>query len=65
MNDLKDLATGELNIGVTFTFSPLLTETVLDFMKRYPGVRLNIIYKTMAELYGYATTTRSRLCFGI
>ena len=50
MNDLKDLATGELNIGVTFTFSPLLTETVLDFMKRYPGVRLNIIYKTMAEL---------------
>ena len=25
MTDLKDLLTGELNIGVTFTFSPLLT----------------------------------------
>ena len=37
-------------MALTFTFSPLLTETVLDFMKRYPGVRLNIIYKTMAEL---------------
>ena len=50
MTDLKSLLTGELNIGVTFTFSPLLTETVLEFMERYPDVRLNIIYKTMAEL---------------
>lgn len=50
MTDLKDLLTGELNIGVTFTFSPLLTETVLEFMERHPDVRLNIIYKTMAEL---------------
>ena len=50
MTDLKDLLTGELNIGVTFTFSPLLTETVLKFMEHYPEVRLNIIYKTMAEL---------------
>lgn len=50
MTDLKELLTGELNIGVTFTFSPLLTETVLKFMEHYPEVRLNIIYKTMAEL---------------
>lgn len=50
MTDLKDLLTGELNIGVTFTFSPLLTETVLEFIERHPDVRLNIIYKTMAEL---------------
>ena len=50
MTDLKDLLTGELNIGVTFTFSPLLTETVLEFMERHPDVRLNMIYKTMAEL---------------
>jgi lysR substrate binding domain protein len=50
MADLKSLLTGELNIGVTFTFSPLLTETVLEFMERYPDVHLNIIYKTMAEL---------------
>ncbi len=41
MDDLKNMLTGELNIGVTFTFSPLLTETVL---------RLNVFYKTMSEL---------------
>ncbi|WP_077196203.1 LysR substrate-binding domain-containing protein [Prevotella ihumii] len=50
MDDLKDVLTGELNIGVTFTFSPLLTETVLEFIKLYPNVRLNIYYKTMEEL---------------
>lgn len=50
MDDLKNMLTGELNIGVTFTFSPLLTETVLEFMKLYPHVRLNVFYKTMSEL---------------
>lgn len=50
MTDLKNMLAGELNIGVTFTFSPLLTETVLEFMKQYPNVRLNIYYKTMSEL---------------
>lgn len=50
MEDLKNMLAGELNIGVTFTFSPLLTETVLDFMKLYPNVRLNVFYKTMGEL---------------
>ena len=50
MDDLKNMLTGELNIGVTFTFSPLLTETVLEFMKQYPHVRLNVFYKTMSEL---------------
>lgn len=50
IHDLKRLLSGTLNIGVTFTFSPILTETVLTFMKRYPNVKLNIYYKTMAEL---------------
>lgn len=50
MSDLKNVLVGELNIGVTYTFSPLLTETVLEFIKNYPNVRLNIFYKTMGEL---------------
>ena len=50
MNDLQQLLVGTLNIGVTFTFSPMLTETLLAFMKRYPKVRLNIYYKPMEEL---------------
>lgn len=48
--DLNNMLIGELNIGVTFTFSPLLTETVLEFAKEYPHVHINIFYKTMTEL---------------
>lgn len=50
IRDLQSLLTGTLNIGVTFTFSPILTETLLMFMKKYPEVKLNIYYKTMEEL---------------
>lgn len=50
IHDLQQLLTGTLNIGVTYTFSPILTETLLVFMKRYPHVRLNIYYKPMEEL---------------
>lgn len=50
LHDLKQMLTGTLNIGVTYTFSPILTETVLTFMQRYPQVKLNIYYKTMEEL---------------
>lgn len=50
VNDLRDMLTGTLNIGVTYSFSPILTETLLEFMKQYPGVRLHIHYRPMAEL---------------
>lgn len=50
MNDLKEMIGGTLNIGVTYTFSPLLTDSLLDFMKSYPKVKLNIFYKPMTEL---------------
>lgn len=50
INDLKQLLSGELNIGVTYSFSPILTETLKPFMKEYPGVKLNISYGNMEEL---------------
>ncbi len=50
MTDLKELLTGTLNIGVTYSFSPILTETLISFMKVYPKVKLNIYYKPMSEL---------------
>lgn len=50
IGDLRRLATGSLDIGVTYSFSPILTETVLEFMKLYPRIKLNIIYKPMGEL---------------
>lgn len=50
MEDLKELLCGTLNIGVTYSFGPILTETVVTFMKEYPKVKLNIFYRPMAEL---------------
>lgn len=48
--DLQELITGTLNIGATFSFSPLVKETIKDFISRYPGVRLNVINRSMEEL---------------
>lgn len=48
--DLQQLRTGVLSVGVTYSFSSILTETVIAFMRLYPGIKLNIIYKPMLEL---------------
>lgn len=50
IDDLKNALGGTLNIGVTYSFSPILTETLVSFMKQYPKVKLNIFYRPMAEL---------------
>lgn len=50
INDLNKLASGSLSIGVTYSFSPILTETLLLFMKQYPKIKLDIYYKPMNEL---------------
>ena len=50
IHDLKKLLSGTLNIGVTHSFSPILTESVISFMKMYPAIMLNIVYKQMNEL---------------
>lgn len=50
IHDLQKLLAGTLNIGVTHSFSPILTESVISFMKMYPGIKLNIIYRQMNEL---------------
>lgn len=50
MEDLKNMFTGELNIGVTFSFSSIVDEALLSFLKKYPGVKLDVFYKTMEEL---------------
>lgn len=49
MHDLKELLTGTLNIGVTYSFSPILSESLCTFVKQFPKVKLNIFYKPMEE----------------
>lgn len=50
IHDLRDVLVGTLNIGVTYSFGPMLTETIFSFMKQYPRIKLNVCYKPMAEL---------------
>lgn len=48
--DLQKMVTGELRIGLTSSFSVLFTDTMRDFLKQYPGVKLHVFYKTASEL---------------
>jgi LysR family cyn operon transcriptional activator len=48
--DLQNIRTGELTIGVNYSFSHLLTSTLISFLQKYPDIKLNIIYKPVNEL---------------
>ncbi len=50
IDDLRALKCGSLNIGVTHSFNMVMHDTLKDFMKLYPGIFLNIVYKPMTEL---------------
>ena len=50
MRDLKNMISGELIIGATYSFCPILTETLRNFLKEYPGVKLRICSHSMEEL---------------
>lgn len=50
IRDVQQLGSGKLNIGSTYSFLPLLKETVLQFMKTYPGVKMNICCHSMETL---------------
>lgn len=50
LEDLKQMLTGELNIGVTFSFNSIAHESLMAFLKKYPKVKLNIYYKPMTDL---------------
>ena len=55
IRDIQQLGSGELNIGSTYSFLPLLKETVLQFIKQYPGVKLNICCHSMETLMSMLT----------
>lgn len=50
IKDVQGLSVGELRIGTTYTFAPILNEALLAFMKQYPGVKVNIISRSVKEL---------------
>lgn len=50
IRDLQEVISGSLNIGATYSFGPILIETVNNFTSQYPGVKLNITNRSMEEL---------------
>ena len=50
IKDLQEVLTGTLNIGSTFSFGPILKESVKKFINEYPGIHLNVISRSMEEL---------------
>ncbi|MEG0948489.1 MAG: LysR substrate-binding domain-containing protein [Bacteroidales bacterium] len=50
LRDLQQIHCGTLHIGVTYSLSPLLTNTIMIFARKYPGVKLDIRYFSSSEL---------------
>ncbi len=50
ITDVQNLQIGTLNIGCTYTFSPILRESILSYMQQFPNVKLNVVCKSMEEL---------------
>ena len=50
MEDLRGLRCGQLSIGITHSFTQVLNETLKTYMKHYPNIRINIVYRPMTEL---------------
>lgn len=50
IKDLKNALAGTLRIGITQSFSPLLTNTIRRFTREYPGVKLMIQTMSASEL---------------
>ena len=48
--DVRNMATGKLVIGVTYTFSSVMVDVLKEFMRDYPGIRLSIRTALMEEL---------------
>ena len=50
LHDLQHVKVGTLRVGVTYSLSTVLTEGVISFMKEFPGIKLEVYYKTVDEL---------------
>ncbi|MBQ0061804.1 MAG: LysR family transcriptional regulator [Bacteroidaceae bacterium] len=65
MNDLNKMLCGELNVGLTYTLEPYVRHAAIRFMKNYPKVQLNIIYKSIPELQEMLRNQKIDMAFSI
>lgn len=50
INNLQGLLCGELNVGLSYSLEPFMREAMMEFMRKYPKVRINAYYKTLPDL---------------
>lgn len=50
IDELNNLVTGELRIGVTYAFSSMLLPALPPFSVKYPGIKIIVEYGTAGEL---------------
>ena len=50
IKDVKALKVGTLSVGATYSFGPLLKQTVLDFYREFPRIRLDLVITSQEEL---------------
>ena len=51
IRDVKALKVGTLSVGATYSFGPLLKQTVLDFYRKYPRIRLDLVITSKEVLW--------------
>jgi LysR family cyn operon transcriptional activator len=52
LQEINNLKSGELKIGVTYALSPLLTAPLVKFTSLYPGIKITVLIGTSEELLG-------------
>ena len=50
IKDVKALKVGTLSVGATYSFGPLLKQTVLDFYRKYPRIRMDLVITSKEDL---------------
>lgn len=51
LQDLHDVRTGEINIGIIYSIIPKLPAVMAEFAKSYPSVKINIAYHQTHNLH--------------
>lgn len=65
MNGIRGLITGQLNIGMTYALEPYVRHAVVEMMKRYPKLHINMYYKPTHELHRMLLNHELDMAFSI
>lgn len=51
LKDVNNMEIGNLNIGATYSFFPLIKETIKEFVKLHPGIQINLTCSSVHKLF--------------